>query len=197
MKKNKVHKKNQWVLSFCFGLGLPVLIALLMGCAGIYGRFVYDEAVDDVFEQLSVLPDHNYYYSGPDSYPDVIIAIDEKYTLASKLWKPIEITAAQLKKWVFYPSRRAQYYPYTYGRRILDDQGNRIGVWYSLQDYRAFATIRMLDANTVQLSTPIDEGHRRQGPYRRSVFFDGVLRDSYPAQDLTVFFLSGHLEGLA
>jgi hypothetical protein len=136
-------------------------MALLMGCTGTYGRFVYDEAVDDTFEQLSVLRGHSYYYSGPDSYPDVIIAINEEYTLASKLWKPIEITEAQLKKWIYYPTRRAQYYPYTFGRRILDERGNQLGVWYSLKDHRAFAPIRMLDDTTVQLSTPIDSHRRR------------------------------------
>jgi hypothetical protein len=170
MKVKGVQKKKRWVPSLFAGLGLLVLLAFLMGCGGTYGRFSYDEAVDDTFEQLTVLPDHQYYFSGPDSYPDVIIAIDNKYSLASRLWKPIEMTEAQLKKWVFYPSRRAQYYPYTYGRQILDDQGDRIGVWYSLQDYRAFASIRMLDATTVQLSTPIDEAHRRHKPFHRSGF---------------------------
>jgi hypothetical protein len=172
MKINHVHKKDQWVPSFCAGLGLLVLMALITGCGGTYGRFVYDEAVDDAFEQLTVLPGHQYYFSGPDAYPDVIIAIDKEYTLASKLWKPIEMTETQLKKWVFYPSRRAHYYPYTYGRRILDDRGNRIGVWYALQDYRAFSSIRMLDAATVQINTPIDEGGRRHRPYGMSAFWD-------------------------
>jgi hypothetical protein len=147
-----------------------LILVLPMGCGGTYGRFVYDEAVDEAFEQLTVLPDHHYYFSGPDAFPDAIIAVDSNYTLASRLWKPIDMTEAQLKRWIFYPTRRALYYPYTYGRRILDDRGNQLGVWYSLKDYRAFSTVRMLDDTTVQINTPIDETDRRRRSYGGRTF---------------------------
>jgi hypothetical protein len=143
-------------------LGVWLLAVSLAGCAGRYGGFVYDEAVDQVFEDLTVLPDHRYYFSGPESRPDAVIAIDERYTLSSQLWKPVEATEAQLKRWVDNPSRRAHYYPYTYGRYILDDAGNRIGLWYSFHDWRAFAFVKMLDSTTVQVSTPLEEGYRRK-----------------------------------
>ncbi|MEJ2641372.1 MAG: hypothetical protein P8010_17535 [Desulfosarcinaceae bacterium] len=149
-----------------------LLSALVSGCSGVYGNFRYDEAVDDTFENLTVLPDHQYYFTGPDSYPNVVIAIDEHYSLASNIWKPIDITRDQLKHWVYNPLRSNRYYPYPYGRRILDDKGNEIGVWYALKDYRLFASIRMLDDTTVQLSKPFDESDRFLTPLKRRRFGD-------------------------
>ncbi|MEJ2641371.1 MAG: hypothetical protein P8010_17530 [Desulfosarcinaceae bacterium] len=153
---------------------VALLILSLEGCAaGRYGKFVYDEAVDKVFEDLTVLPDHRYYITGPDSRPDAIIAIDQRYTLKSKLWKPVEMTPQKLKHWVANPARRAQYYPYPYGRYIVSDDGQRIGLWYSLRDWRAFATVKMLDDTTVQVSTPLDEGYRM----RRTPFSNNLMDD--------------------
>jgi hypothetical protein len=139
-----------------------LLALLLAGCGGTYGRFVYDEAVDQVFEDLRVLPDHHYYFSGPDSNPRAIIAIDKRYTLVSRLWKPVDMTAARLKSWVKNPARRGHYYPYTFGRYLLDDGGERVGLWYSLRDWRESATIKILEDNRIQVSTPMDEGYRRR-----------------------------------
>lgn len=146
-----------------YWLVVLLILPIIVGCGGVYGNFVYDEAVDEIFEAPTVLPQHNYYFSGPESRPRAIIAIDNGYTLASKLWKPVAMTTAQLNRWVKDPSRRALLFPYTFGRIIQDDKGRRVGVWYSLYDYREFATILMLDETTVQVSTPIDEGYRRHG----------------------------------
>jgi hypothetical protein len=172
MNINNAYKTRRLMLISAFSLLTLLQVGLLSGCGGVYGKFVYDETVDDTFEQLSVLPDHRYYFSGGDSNPDVIIAIDNRYTLASKLWKPIEMTEAQLKRWVHNPSRRSIIYPYTYGRQILDDQGNRVGVWYALHDYRTFSSIRMLDATTVQLSSPLDESYRHHRLLWRNTVWD-------------------------
>lgn len=152
---------------------VSLLVLSLAGCAGRHGRFVYDEAVDQVFEELTVLSDHRYYFTGPESRPDAIIAIDKRYTLKSKLWKPVEMTSEKLKHWVDNPARRARFYPYTYGRYIVSDDGRRIGLWYSLRDWRAFVTIKMLDDTTVQVSTPIDEEYR----LRRTSLFNNLIDD--------------------
>jgi hypothetical protein len=154
-------------------LGALLLILFLAGCTGRYGGFVYDEAVDQVFEELTVLPDHRYYYTGPESRPDAIIAIDQRYTLKSEIWKPVEMTSEKLKRWVDNPARRARFYPYTYGRYIVSDDGQRVGLWYSLKDWRAFATVKMLDDTTVQVSTPIDEEYRlRRTPFTNNLSGD-------------------------
>lgn len=141
-----------WIIFLVFGL---------MGCSGVYGQFVHDEAVDQAFEDLSILPNHRYYYSGSDTYPRTIIAIDETYTLSSKIWRPVDMTEDQLKRWIYYPPRTTHLYPYTLGRYITDDKGHRIGVWYSSEDWLEYAVVRMIDETTVQISTPISERHRK------------------------------------
>jgi hypothetical protein len=154
-------------------VGLILLALMLTGCGGTYGKFVYDEAVDQVFEDLKVLPEHDYYFSGPDSNPRAIIAIDKRYTLVSSLWKPVEMTEAQLKSWVKNPARRGHFYPYTFGRYLLDDGGERVGLWYSLRDRHAFATMKILDDKRIQVTTPADDGYRRR-PFNNilSAYYD-------------------------
>jgi hypothetical protein len=151
-------------------LGVVLLVLSMAGCAGRYGNLVYDEAVDQMFENLTVLPDHRYYFSGSDSRPDAIIAIDTRYALKSNIWKPVEMTSEELKRWIDNPARRARLYPYNYGRYIVSDDGQRIGLWYSLKDWRAFATVKMLNDTTVQVSTPIDEAYRlRRTPFSNNL----------------------------
>lgn len=154
-------KKYNWRFPW-LALGLILLALTLAGCGGTYGKFVYDEAVDQVFEDLRVLPDHRYYFSGSDSLPRAIIAIDRRYTLVSSIWKPIEMTEAQLRRWVLNPARQGHFHPYTFGRYLLNDGGEQVGLWYSLRDRRAFATIKILGDNRIQVSTPVDDGYRRK-----------------------------------
>lgn len=146
------------------GVLLFLIVVSLMGCGGVSGRLVYDDKVDQLFKSLTVLPDHRYYFTGSDSYPTAIIGIDEKYTLSTKFWKPVDMTEKQLKRWVITNSRRAYYDSNHYGRYILDDKGQRLGVWYSLKNWRDFASVRILDERTVQVSTPFDSVPRYRRP---------------------------------
>ena len=141
--------------------GVFLMLLTLVGCGGTFGRLVHDEAVDQIFEELTVLPDHRYYYTGSDDRPDAIIAIDERFTLATTLWKPVENIETQLRKWINYRSTRARHKPYTYGRYILDDKGQRVGYWYALKDWWDFATIRMVDEATVEITRPSNRQRRR------------------------------------
>ena len=144
------YRKTNWLQ---WGI-ITTLLFSLAACAstGVYGKFVYTQEVDDLFESLTVLPDHAYFFSGSDARPRVILAIDDAYTLSSKLWKPVDMTAEQLKRWVLNPSRRSQYDAATYGRYIYDDKGQRIGAWYALEDWNQYVTVKMLDDTTVEIS---------------------------------------------
>lgn len=164
MTASRTNKKKYRRRYLCLGMGAILLAMVLTGCGGTYGSFKYDEEVDTLFENLKVLPDHHYYFSGPESYPRAIIAIHKRYTLVSNLWKPVEMSEEKLKRWVRDPSRRGLYYPYTFGRYLLDADGGQMGLWYSLRDWRDFMTVKMLDGTRVQVSTPIDEGYRRRSP---------------------------------
>lgn len=150
-------------LSTC--LGAVLLASLLSGCAGNYGKLVYDASVDQIFEGFNVLPDHRYYIYGPDTLPAVIVALDKRYHLASSIWKPVDITKEKLKHWIDHPLRRNRRYPYTFGRRMLDDKGRQIGVWYALRDHLAYSVVWVLDdGTTVKISAPNERRHRRFGP---------------------------------
>jgi len=150
-----------------------IAAAFLLGCAGNYGRFEYDSEVDRLFKDFEPLAGHHYYFSGPETYPRAIIGIAAGYTLVSRFWKPVDMTPEQLKRWVGWPVRGAFYSHEGYGRYILDDQDRRVGVWYSLRDRHAFATVKMLDATTVQVSTPFENFSSN----RRSKFFSDGYDD--------------------
>lgn len=160
-------KKTMGTKARLMGLAMMSLVGLvsLGACAAGHGSFRYDDQVDRQFKTLTVLPGHRYYYSGPVSRPRAIIAIDAAYTLASDFWKPVEMTPEVLKNWVQSPTRKAYYDVATYGRVILDDKGQRVGVWYSLKDRLDFATVRMVDATTVNVSTPFETPRKRIGPW--------------------------------
>jgi hypothetical protein len=149
---------------------------LFSGCAGMhiktkaYGTIRPNKAVTQAFESFTVKPDHVYYFSGPDSHPTAIIAIDKRYTLVSKLWKKsiIDPDKALYPKDAPYPlgikftlryyvegmhqmADSHQYFSLT-GFDILDDKGNDIGDWYSL--LRATTVVRMLGENRVSIKPP-------------------------------------------
>lgn len=131
-------------------------VMLLAGCAGgRYGSTVIDDQAKQIFESYQILPDHRYYYSGPDAHPDAVIAIHSAFTLKSSLWKPVTPTAEQLKNWFNWIHPRVGYDPYPYGRTILSDDGRRIGLWYSVVDWRDFTVVKMIDDHSVEISPPI------------------------------------------
>jgi hypothetical protein len=55
-----------------------------------YGSIVPDEEVERDFETFLLDPNNNYYYSGPELYPNVLIGLKKEYVLINDLWKPLE-----------------------------------------------------------------------------------------------------------
>lgn len=125
---------------------------LLGGCGGgPYGRFDFQMSVNEVFESGRILDNHSYYYIGPDAEPDAIMAIDNAYQLAPSLWKKSDITAKQLTGWMERIDNRYRFRNMYKGAVILDDQGNKLGIWYS----RLTKTvIRRGEGNQVIIYTP-------------------------------------------
>ncbi len=110
---------------------LPVL---LLSCSTDYGTLRPDLEVAKLFETCRVLPDHRYYYSGPESQPDAIIGIENAYTLQTTMWKPVVMTPELLKRWLnnMLPAIGISFA--NYGSAILDPSGKQVGVWYSYYD---------------------------------------------------------------
>ena len=118
---------------------LIVLLIILFGCAGNYGRLVRDAEVNKIFKSYQILPGHRYYFSGPDGRPDAIMGIHPNYTLETTQWTEMDLTEEKLKKlidWInFHHRDNTRHYPD--GFLIQDHDGRRVGIWYSIWDWTA------------------------------------------------------------
>ena len=142
---------NKWL--FIWGL---LCVQFMLGCSNHYGRLAVSGEAKAQFENYQILPDHRYYYSGPDARPRAAIGIHEDYTLESKFWIPIDLTSNQLKKWVNYRGPNSKYWQGANGSDILSDTGEKIGIWYAFRNWRDWARIEMIDEKVVNISTPIE-----------------------------------------
>lgn len=137
---------------------VAALVALLVsGCMKNYGRFTLDDQVSQAFRSGSIQTDYQYYYSGRQTMPYAIMAIDRRYSVPSKFWVPFEPDPEQLKTMsgsIFDQNR----YP-SYGYRILDPNGVVIGIWYaSARDH----SVRVDQENrtvTVLFTNPENDNH--------------------------------------
>jgi hypothetical protein len=136
--------------------GLAVAVALTAGCAGLtagrLGSLRLSSAAAQAFESATVLPDHNYFYSGPDMKPFAIIAIHEDYALETKRWKPVQVTPKLLKDWIDQLTGYLGYGLRTYGSEIVGPEGEYIGIWYSKKENST--TVRLLEGNRVMVYPP-------------------------------------------
>jgi len=137
----------------------PFLMSfLLAGCAstGMYGTLDRDYELDNSFRNYEVLQDYNYYESGGYPAPNAILLIHKNYELdnSSNLWKPVpDIDSKKMKYWLSaihnerYLNKPSRYY----AAYILDPNGQRAGVWYSLD---ILATVKFSEGNRVLVHTP-------------------------------------------
>jgi len=139
-----------------------------------YGQIKASSQVKEAFENYIVNPDMTYYISGPESQPSAIIGVHTTYILDSKLWKKIFIQQeypyplGKKNTLKFYVDGMEQRFRFLlYGFDIFDNAGNDIGDWYSILE--AKTTVRMLDANRVEIPTPPQDLYRK---YRKRNVFD-------------------------
>ena len=146
-------------------LASALMLLLLAGYAAagnIYGSLDRDRDLDNMFRNYEVLQDYNYFTSGGYDAPNAILLIHKDYKLDNpgNLWVPIPyVDNEQMRKWVSIISseqdfnRSGNYY----AAYILDQNGQRIGVWYSVE---VFATVKFLEGNKVLVYTPELNQHR-------------------------------------
>lgn len=139
--------------SFHYSFAILALVFLIGSCApGSYGRLQWSDEALDLFESSHLLEDHTYYYFGPEMKPEAIIAIDNKYVLATSLWKKIDLTTQELSQWMERIDNRHRFLKEKYrGATIVDEQGNRLGIWYSQIDW---TVIKRGAENEVIIFTP-------------------------------------------
>jgi len=137
---------------------LVVIQITLIGCAtppsGRTSGIRTSQEATDIWHSYQVLPNYKYYYAGGDAQPNFIIGIDDRYRLTSKLWKPVDLTPEKLKNWINYISPRVGYSQALYGADITDLDGNRVGLWYSVRDWRRLGTASVNEKNQVSVTRP-------------------------------------------
>ena len=125
----------------------------LFGCSENYGRLQRSREADQIFTSYQVLPDHQYYFTGPEGRPDAIMGIQNDYILETTQWTQFDASEVILKKWVdtinFHYNTSARFWPY--GFVILDPEGSRLGIWYSIWDW---TTVLRKDDNRIQVFPP-------------------------------------------
>jgi hypothetical protein len=155
--------------TFLSVLALIVMFILLSGCAATSGKkssgVVTSREATAIWHSYEILPTYRYYYSGPDTQPNYIIGIDDRYHLASELWKPVDLTPQMLKNWFNYIRPRVGYSQSPYGAFITDSAGNRIGLWYSVRDWRLTGTATVGENNQVTVTRPAKSTGRKDKKY--------------------------------
>jgi hypothetical protein len=131
-------------------VALALSLALAgVGCAGRYGSMRLDARIAQDLGAAQVLPGHRYYTTGSELEPAAIVALREERPLRGA-WREIAATPALLAKLCSEMQGTRLNLPD--GAVILDDRGERIGVWYS---YLAFPPPpKLLDDGSVELTTP-------------------------------------------
>jgi hypothetical protein len=114
------------------GLSILLTTVFFVGCGTVkYGRLENSPEITRVFKNSQILSNYQYYISGFQRVPYAIIAIDSNYHLRSARWQPLDMDSSTLNQIVY---RMDQVYSLTpRGAWIVDDKGNRLGVWYSSQ----------------------------------------------------------------
>ncbi|NNG00298.1 MAG: hypothetical protein HKM93_13010 [Desulfobacteraceae bacterium] len=147
-----------------------LVTCIIIGCAGNTGRLYVDGEVTDIFESYQVLADHHYYYSGPDFYPRVIIGVQNDFTLEpGNFWKPVQLSEEQLRHWLNFPRPRVGYDFSRRGRNILGPDGERIGIWYPVRDWKDLALVRLYPDNKVSIGAPMED-HSGTSPFSGNMF---------------------------
>ena len=118
-----------------------------------YGKLKRDRDVNRIFQTYQVLADHKYYITGQGNIPHAIIGIQDSFKLRSGIWKAVEITTPMLRNWV---TRMDNIYGYPpYGSRILDDNGQLLGIWYSSKQW---TTVIIEENNEIAVLAPEPPG---------------------------------------
>ena len=120
--------------------GLVVFISLVTtfflaasGCSTAnFGRLEGDREIKQSFESYQALPEHKYYFRGVSSRPVVIVGIEKNYELNLKMWVNIDTESNDFRRLIDIVSLQGMGNTIEpWGFRILDNNGNYVGVWYS------------------------------------------------------------------
>jgi hypothetical protein len=125
---------------------------ILAGCAGTHARLDRSQEVFRSFQGAQVLPGHRYYTTGMVNNPDAILGIADGYTLKTERWKEREMTPELLRQLVGMMDNEFAATGFGLaGSSVLNEKGERIGIWYSALDQ---TTVTMISDTEVAVSPP-------------------------------------------
>jgi hypothetical protein len=159
------NRKKMKIAPFAAVFVLVVIHGTLIGCANTFksSGVITSREATDIWHSYEILPNYKYYYSGSDAQPKYIIGIDDTYKLKSVLWKPVDLTSEMLKDWInFFRPRVGGYNPLPYGAFITGPNGEQIGLWYSVLDWRLTGSAKLGENNEVTVFMPSNEGHLKK-----------------------------------
>jgi len=114
--------------------------------------YKYSREVDRLFETSTLLKKHTYYYIGSPVEPDAIIAIDNQFTMTSKVWSKVDINQKILDDWAFWHDTYLGWWSCPYrGVLLLAPDGRQVGVGYSRW---TFSVIKMPGPNEIVVYPP-------------------------------------------
>jgi hypothetical protein len=149
-------KTNRKII-FCI---LIIAFFSFPGCGNLhfknYGRIVPDNDVTNTFAGFQTDSNFNYYISGSDVYPTSILGLNKAYILDTDVWKEIEMTPKIFTELVTNMQIRLIEccLQYQQGYAILDNKGNKIGIWYSMLS--GSIAVQMKGNNKVTIYPPSD-----------------------------------------
>jgi len=137
---------------------LAAALAVLSACAAQFGRageIRPDADATRVFEkEACMVSGYRWFASGSHAHPNAIIGIRKDLTLIDDtIWREQFMDARNCEELVWGVQQKAgQLHQKPFGFAILNDRGERIGVWYSIMTART--GVRMKDEKTVIIYTP-------------------------------------------
>ena len=121
-----------------------LLLNLISGCMGSYGRYSMDPEVFEEFNNNQVPRDYRYYYYHSGSEPIAVIGVEKKYDAGSRMWREVDPDTQKFKDMVHWI-----WEDYGYSRfaaRIIDPSGKQVGIMFtSIQE----VAIKFTDDNRI------------------------------------------------
>lgn len=138
-------------------IGMIGIAVAMIGCAQCLdcGSMKKLHEITQIFMDEKIVPGYRYYINGEEDHPKAVVGIAETYRLEGKFWAPVDITQDQLSTWM----KRYREVPTSTnigdgaykGIEILDPEGVRAGIWFSIFDW---AVIKFPGDNVIQISDP-------------------------------------------
>ncbi|MGD8834369.1 MAG: hypothetical protein PVJ84_11665 [Desulfobacteraceae bacterium] len=127
-------KKRTHTIFSLPGLIIFSLVVATSGCSSGPAHFQRRVSASNTFERFNVLPHHQYYYFGRPDALLAVVAIDKGHRLNSPNWTATDMDEQTLKSMVGKMRNQpgAEYNIDPNGAYILDDDGETIGLWYSV-----------------------------------------------------------------